>query len=129
MKDKRKEVVLYLIFGVATTLVNILTYYILQKFCSIPYLLANAAAWFTSVLFAFITNKVFVFEQREWSFCIVSKEIGKFFSARIATGVLDMVLMWLFVDILLISEMGTKVVVNIIVILLNYFFSKWIVFH
>lgn len=159
MKDKKnkiymkmkKEIVLYIIFGVATTLVNILTYYILENIYSVPYLIANATAWFTSVLFAFITNKLFVFKpnnktvstsgqegkknceypfsSKKWSFPIVLKEMGKFFSARIATGVFDMVGMWLFVTIFLFPEMITKVVVNVIVILLNYVLSKWVVFH
>lgn len=128
MKNK-KEVVLYIIFGIATTLVNIVTYYILQALFQVPYLIANAAAWFFSVLFAFVTNKIFVFEQRTWNFEIVSKEISKFFSARIATGILDMLLMWLFVSVFSFSEMLMKVVVNGIVILLNYLLSKWIVFH
>ncbi len=83
----------------------------------------------SSVLFAFITNKIFVFEQRIWSFKIVVKEMRIFFTARIATGILDMMLMWVFVDILLISEMGTKVIVNVVVILLNYILSKWLVFQ
>ena len=147
----KKEIVLYLIFGVATTFVNILTYYILETIYSIPYLIANATAWFSSVLFAFITNKMFVFKsnnktdcdfkQREKQngtslfstkksrFSIVLKEMGKFFSARIATGVFDMVGMWLSVTIFLFPEMITKVVVNVIVILLNYVLSKWVVFR
>lgn len=90
----RKEMIRYIIFGIATTFVNIFVYYMCQKFLNVSYLLANATAWFSSVLFAFITNKIFVFEQRIWSFKIVVKEMRIFFTARIATGILDMMLMW-----------------------------------
>ncbi len=144
-----KEPIAYIFFGVLTTLVNILAYYLCSDVLGIYYLLANVIAWVTSVLFAFVTNKLFVFESKSWTRKIVVAEMGGFFLARVATGVLDMALMWLLMDIAqmdkidfstLISEGGdwvimsgisgemlAKILVNVVVIVLNYVASKlWI---
>lgn len=147
--NKYKEPILYVLFGVLTTLVNIVVYYLLADIASIYYLIANVIAWIASVLFAFVTNKLFVFESKSWKGAVVLPEMGGFFLARVATGVVDMVLMWLLVDVAKIDgwefgglltwlsgeapanmvsgEMFAKVMVNIVVIVLNYVASKlWI---
>ena len=139
---KYQEPILYIVFGVLTTLVNILVYYLLADIASIYYLIANVIAWVVSVLFAFVTNKIFVFESKSWKASIVLPEMGGFFLARIATGVVDMVLMWLLIDVCLLGEMKfarpmtavtlsgemfAKILVNVVVIVLNYVASKlWI---
>ncbi len=137
---KYKEPILYILFGALTTLVNILVYYVVADIASVYYLIANVVAWVASVLFAFVTNKLFVFESKSWKGAIVVPELGGFFLARVATGVVDMALMWLLVDVLLwrevvldigivicSGEMFAKVLVNVIVIVLNYVASKlWI---
>lgn len=138
---KYKEPISYIFFGVLTTLVNIVAYYLCSDVLGIYYLGANVIAWVSSVLFAFVTNKLFVFDSKSWSGRIVVAELGGFFMARVATGVLDMVLMWLLVDIISIDarfvsmglsklmsgEMFAKIIVNVVVIVLNYVASKlWI---
>ena len=136
-----KEPIAYLIFGILTTLVNIIVYYLFADVWNMHYLLSNIIAWITSVLFAFITNKLFVFDSKSWQGKVVVAEMGSFFFARVATGVLDMVFMWLLIDIMTIDvlfvstglaqtisgEMFAKVFVNVIVVILNYIASKlWI---
>lgn len=128
-----KAPITYIIFGILTTIVNIVVYYVCTEVCMLHYLLSNVIAWLLSVLFAFVTNKLFVFESKSWQGKTLFAEIGGFFLARVATGVLDMMLMWLFVDIVQIDEMLAsgemlaKIVVNAIVIILNYVASKlWI---
>lgn len=140
--EKYKEPILYILFGVLTTLVNIVAYYLLADVLMIYYLIANACAWVASVLFAFVTNKLFVFESTSWKSAVVFPEMGGFFLARVATGVVDMVLMWLLIDVCLLGEMKftlpmtamtltgemcAKILVNVIVVVLNYVASKlWI---
>ena len=124
---KYQEPILYIVFGVLTTLVNILVYYLLADIASIYYLIANVIAWVVSVLFAFVTNKLFVFESTSWKSAVVFPEMGGFFLARVATGVVDMVLMWLLIDIIQTGDMFAKILVNVIVVVLNYVASKlWI---
>lgn len=124
---KCKEPILYILFGVLTTLVNIVVYYLVADVASIYYLIANVIAWIASVLFAFVTNKLFVFESKSWNGSVVLPEMGGFFLARVATGAVDMVLMWLVVDVAQMGDMFAKVFVNVVVIVLNYVASKlWI---
>lgn len=139
--SKYREPILYILFGVLTTVVNILVYYLVADVADVYYLVGNVIAWVASVLFAFVTNKLFVFESKSWIGKVVIAEMGSFFLARVATGVLDMVFMWLLVEFVRIDalfvvagvdkfmsgEMFAKVVVNVIVIALNYVASKlWI---
>ena len=122
-----KEPLAYVVFGILTTVVNIAVYYLMSDVMKIHYLLANIIAWICSVLFAFLTNKIWVFESRLWQGKIVLAEMGSFFLARAATGVMDMLLMWMLVDIAAVEEMVAKVAVNVLVIVLNYVASKqWI---
>ena len=124
---KYKEPILYIIFGVLTTLVNIVVYFCFNDILHVHYLVSNAIAWVLSVLFAFVTNKLFVFESKSLQCLQVMRELGGFVAARGATGVLDMVLMWLLVDVIVMDEMFAKILVNVLVIVLNYVASKlWI---
>lgn len=120
-----KELFFYIVFGVLTTVVNILTYLFFTKLCGINYLISNILAWFLSVLFAYITNRIWVFESKNTN---ILKEISLFFGGRIFSGVLDTGLMYLFIDILLIGDFFSKIVIQIIVVIVNYVFSKLIVF-
>ncbi len=127
MWKKYREPITYIVFGVLTTVVNIAVYYVFTEPVPVYYLLANALAWLLSVLFAFVTNKVFVFESKSWRFAVAIPEMGTFFLARIATGVMDMALMWLLVDVISVQEMWAKIVVNVLVVVANYLVSKlWI---
>ena len=125
---KYKEIINYLIFGGLTTLVSIGTYAIFTKIFNIDYLISNVLSWIIAVLFAFITNKLFVFESKSKDKKLVSKEITNFFFFRIVSLGIEMVIMYTFVDLLSINDLITKVIVQVIVILSNYIFSKVFVF-
>lgn len=122
----KKEVISYLIFGILTTLVNIVVYTICNDVLQIQYLISNAIAWIVSVLFAYFTNRKYVFESHNSS---IINELVKFIGARVSTGIMDMILMWLFVDVLSMQSMISKIIVNVVVVILNYIFSKLFVFQ
>lgn len=120
-----KELLMYVIFGVLTTLVNFVVYYISARLLGINYLISNIIAWFLSVLFAYVTNRQWVFESKSPD---ILKECILFFSGRIFSGAVDTVLMWLFIDVLTIGDMASKIIIQVIVVVLNYVISKWVVF-
>lgn len=123
--SKYKEILLYLLFGVLTTVVNIMAYYVLVRFFRINYIISNIMAWILSVLFAYITNRWYVFESKNNNFFY---EMISFFSARLVTGLMDIILMWVLVDNNILDDFIAKIIVNVIVIILNYIFSKLFVF-
>ena len=122
---KYKEIIMYLIFGVLTTVVNIAVYYIMTNSLQIHYLISNIVAWFLSVLFAYVTNRKYVFESKSEQ---IVKEMVSFFGARLATGIMDMAFMWIFVGLGLLPDFVAKVITNVIVIIANYILSKLVVF-
>lgn len=122
---KYKEVIMYLIFGVLTTVVNIVVYYIMADMLHIHYMISNVVAWFLSVLFAYVTNRIYVFESKSQD---IMKEMISFFGARLATGVMDMVFMWIFVGLHILPDFIAKVISNVFVIIANYVLSKLVVF-
>lgn len=119
-----KELFLYVVFGTLTTIVNIVVYFALE-YVGVNYIISNIIAWFLSVLFAYVTNRIWVFESKSPN---IMKEMVLFFSGRIFTGVLDTALLYLFVDILTLGNTFSKIAVEIIIIILNYLLSKLIVF-
>lgn len=125
---KNKEIINYLIFGGLTTLVSILTYALFAKIFLINYLISNVLSWIIAVIFAFITNKLYVFESKSKDKKIVFKEITNFFFFRIVSLIIEMIIMYVFVDLLSIDDLITKIIAQIIVILSNYIFSKVFVF-
>lgn len=120
-----RELVLYVVFGAFTFFVNIIVYFFFEDVLGVNYLISNIIAWFFSVLFAYITNRIWVFESKSPD---ILKEMSLFFGGRIFSGVVDTALMYLFIDVLTIGDTISKIVVQIIVIVLNYIFSKLIVF-
>lgn len=113
----------YLFFGFCTTLINIFVFYCLRKM-NINLYISNGISWIISVLFAYITNRLFVFHSKGK----VVRESLSFLFFRILSLVFDMAFLFLFVDIFHISDMISKVVVNVIIIVLNYGFSKMFIF-
>lgn len=120
-----KEVLLYLIFGVLTTLVNIVTYALCTKVLGINWQISNVIAWVLSVLFAYVTNRKYVFESKDAN---VIREMISFFAFRLLSFVLDMGFMYLFIDLMHCNDMISKIIVQVIVIVLNYVFSKLFIF-
>ena len=125
---KYKEIFFYGIFGVGATVINIASYQVFAKICGIPYLVANVLAWILAFIFAFITNKLFVFESKSWGRSVAMKEFLGFLSARLATGILDTALMWVFVSVIRIDDTLSKVIINLLVIVINYIASKFFIF-
>ena len=119
-----KELFWYVVFGTLTTIVNIVVYFALE-YIGVNYIISNIIAWFLSVLFAYVTNRIWVFESRSPD---ILKEMTLFFSGRIFSGVLDTALLYLFVDILTLGNTFSKIAVEIIITILNYLLSKLIVF-
>ncbi len=141
--DKFHEFIMYMIFGVGTTVVAWVTYAIFTKvistfsFCGITVdhtTSANVLSWICAVLFAFVTNKLWVFDSKSWKPSVAAKELGLFVSSRLATGVIEWVGLPLLISIgvdqaiLGIEGMLAKILVSVIVILLNYVFSKLFIF-
>lgn len=120
-----RELILYVVFGAFTFFVNLISYFFFANMLGINYLVSNAIAWFLSVLFAYITNRIWVFESKSPN---ILKEMSLFFGGRIFSGVVDMLLMYTFIDLLVLDSTISKIIVQIIVIILNYIFSKLIVF-
>jgi len=125
---KYEEIILYLIFGVLTTVVSLLSYFIFSKLFNINYLISNIISWILSVLFAFITNKLYVFKSNDKTNNKILKEIISFFSSRIFTFLIDMLMMYILVGLLKFNDMIIKIIVQFIVIVLNYILSKLFVF-
>lgn len=125
MYFKFKEIILYLFFGGLTTIVNIVAFAVLHNVCGINWAVSNVVAWIISVLLAYITNRIFIFESHNSN---ILKEIFLFFFFRLLSLGLDMLFMSIFIHTLGWEELISKVIVQFLVVSLNYIFSKLIVF-
>jgi len=125
---KYLEIILYVFFGGCTTLVNIVVYQVCAKGLGMGTLLANGLAWVLSVAFAYVTNRVWVFHSKEKTARGILREAGSFVGARVFTGLLDEGIMYLFIDVVGWPGLPVKIASNILVIVLNYVFSKLLIF-
>lgn len=125
---KYRDILLYLVFGVLTTIVNYLVYF---PCCAVglPAAASNTLAWVVSVLFAYLTNKPLVFRSMDWSMNTVFPEACKFFGCRVGSGALETVILFVTVDLLHWSSGLWKIVTSIFVVVLNYIGSKLLVFR
>lgn len=123
-----RNIVSYLFFGVCTTLINIISYYLCVRHIKMSTGAGTITAWGISVLFAYITNKLYVFESRSWNKKVVIAEITSFFSCRLLTGILDLTVMLIFVDWVHLYDVGVKLFSNVLVVILNYIASRFIIF-
>ena len=141
--DKFHEIIMYLIFGVLTTVVSWVTYALFTMvvptytFWGITVDLtttSNVLSWICAVIFAYITNKLWVFESKSWKPSVAIKEFWLFVSSRLVTGVIEWVGLPLLIkvgfnqSILGIEGMFAKILVSVIVVILNYVFSKLFIF-
>lgn len=140
---KYKELITYVIFGGLTTLVNFVAFYVVTQILGEElYLLNNAIAWVVSVVFAYVTNKLFVFESKSWNLKLVAKESVEFVGARIFSFLIEEGGMLLFVSVLGFGEISfnifgftitgqliAKLILAVVVVIMNYFFSKFIIFR
>ena len=125
---KYKSFIAYAVFGVFTTFVNIVTYNLCYNGLRMSNTLSNVIAWILAVTFAYLTNKVWVFESKSWKMDVLKKEVTAFISCRVATGVMDLLIMYICVDIMNWHAMLMKIISNVLVIILNYIFSKLVIF-
>ena len=125
---KSKEVASYLFFGVCTTLINWISYYILYNMCYVSNVVSTIIAWALAVAFAFFTNKKWVFESKSYSAKTVFKESASFILSRVFTGVLDVAIMWVAVDLLSLGEMLSKVGATAIVFFYNFLVRKLLIY-
>jgi len=125
---KYKDIILYLLFGGCTTLVNVISYWICAHMLSIGVMPSTVIAWILAVLFAYVTNRKWVFHSEANGTNEILGEMAKFFGARIATGIVDWACMYIFVDVLGLNDVIIKILSNIVVIILNYVASKLIIF-
>lgn len=123
-----KQLILYLFFGVCTTAINTICYGILYELLLVNNVLSTILAWLAAVIFAFVTNKVFVFESKRNNATEKLSEITSFFGCRILTGILDVVIMAVAVDYLKWNSLLWKLISNIIVTIINYIASKFFIF-
>ncbi|MBO5318132.1 MAG: GtrA family protein [Oscillospiraceae bacterium] len=125
---KYRQPVSYLFWGVMTTAVNYGAYFLLTDAFSVHYLWSNVASWVAAVLFAFGVNKYFVFRSEDWSGRTVLPELLRFSGARVASGAVETVLLWLLVDACCLPDAPVKIGVSVLTVILNYVFSKCYVF-
>ena len=123
------SIISYLFFGVVTTIVNMVVYYLCYHLWGASSDLSTVIAWVLSVLTAFLTNKPFVFGSHDWSPKVLLPEAGSFFGCRLGSGLMELVLMHITVEMLGWPGMLMKLLVNVIVMILNYVASKLLVFR
>lgn len=126
--EKYKDTIPYLFFGVCTTLVNIAVYWVCAHPIAFGVMPSTIVAWIAAVLFAYLTNRKWVFHSEAKTSKDIVKEITSFFGCRLATGVFDWLCMFILVTKLAWNDVLVKVIANIIVIVLNYVASKFLIF-
>lgn len=122
---KYEEIINYLIFGILTTLVSILSYAFFTRFVNLDYVLSNILSWILSVTFAFFTNQKYVFKTSSSN---KIKDMFKFYLSRLTSLGIELITMYILVTLLSLNDMISKIIVQFIVIVLNYVLSKLFVF-
>ena len=123
-----KHLMLYGIFGVLTTILNIFLYWSFTRIFNISVVPSTILAWVLAVFFAYYTNRKYVFESNADSVGSKFHEALYFFICRLSTGFIDILIMYIFAELLGLNDVIVKTVSNIIVIILNYIGSKIFVF-
>ena len=126
--NKYRHFVIYGILGVLTTIINVAAYYVCAHMMFLDTVVSTIIAWFLAVLFAYVTNRKWAFETNAFSTKDIAFEMFKFFACRFATGILDVAIMYVGVDLLSFDDVILKPISNIIVIILNYLFSRLLIF-
>ena len=150
-----KEIILYIVFGALTTVVSVSSFWGFKALFSTigwegflnkavdsagwqgvlsllgkdsNYIDATLLSWVCAVLFAFVTNKLFVFESKSWKPAVAIKELAAFFSARVFSLGVELVFMFVCVSLIGINELIAKIAVQVVIVILNYIFSKLFIF-
>ena len=128
-KAQQRQIGAYLFFGVCTTVVNIVVYWLLAHPCGLGTGLSTIAGWFLSVLFAYITNKLWVFGSKSWEPRLLFREAASFYLCRLLSGLLDLGIMEVTVELLGWNDMLWKFISNVIVVIINYIASRLFIFR
>lgn len=130
--EKYKHIIAYLFWGVVTTIVNLAVFQVLSSGIHWNYELATIIAWFAAVLLAYFTNKVWVFGSHYTTVSDFIVELLRFFFYRALTLVIDIIITFIGISVLgfkdPLGQFIVKVIDNVIVIIANYVFSKWLIF-
>ena len=141
--EQFKELVKYLIFGVLTTVVSLLSFKFFDAVLGQRlYLISNILSWILAVAFAFVTNKLWVFRSKNTEKKVIFRELFSFVTARILSLLIEEGGLWLLIDVLNMGKMQSfkifsftvngnllaKVIMQVVVVILNYIFSKFIIF-
>ena len=116
----------YLFFGICTTIINVVVFWLMAHCLNWETLPSTIIAWLVAVLFAYITDRKWVFHSKDNG---IIKEMVSFFTCRLATGVVDWVIMIVFVDIIALNDILIKIISNLLVIIINYTASKYVIFR
>lgn len=123
------SVLSYLFFGGLTTLINIVVFTVLNSTTGWNYQISNVIAWFLSVLFAYITNKLWVFNSKTTDTQTFVREVSSFFFFRILSLGFDVVIMWTGISLLSGNPLIVKIIDNVLIVVINYVFSKVFIFR
>ena len=122
------DILIYLVFGVLTTLVDFVIYFPCYNWLHIPATASNVIAWAGAVIFAYLTNKPFVFHSKDWSAKTVGPELVKFVGTRVGSMLIQTAIIFITVDLLQFNGNWMKIITAVIVVILNYIGSKLLVF-
>ena len=125
---KYRDIIAYLFFGGCTTVVNIVAYWAAAYPMNLGTVPSSVLAWVAAVIFAYVTNRKWVFRSQAVTRQEIAREVTSFFGCRLATGVVDWVVMFVFVDLLHFNDMIIKIFANVVVVILNYVASKLLIF-
>ena len=120
------QIIKYIIMGILTTIINIISFYFFDKIFS--YQIANTIAFILSIIFAYITNKIYVFQSENYKLRELIREVSMFFLSRGLVYILDILLMIFLIEILNTNKLFSKITTNIVVVVINYIISKYIIF-
>ena len=126
-KENLKKLLRYGIIGILTVIINIIFYYILSNIFNINYIISTIFSWIIAVIFSFLGNKYFVFQQSSSSKFL--KELNYFMLTRYITGILDIFIMFIGIDLFKCNDFIIKIIANIIIIFLNYILARYFVFN
>ena len=129
LKGNNKEIFNYLVFGVLTTLVNYVSYFGATRGLKINYIVANIIAWFISVVFAYVTNKFWVFEDKSLEIRKLIKEVFLFVMARVMSGGVETLMLFVFATLLGFNDGVIKIIASVFVVIFNYVVSKFFIFN
>ena len=129
LMKKYEELIMYIIVGVCTMIVSLVSYFIMANTLQMYYQAANIISWVLAVAFAYVTNKKYVFKSPYTSVQATTKELVSFVSSRVASLLVEILIMFFFVQVCQIDDNIVKLMNQVLVTVLNYIFSKFWVFR